>query len=202
VGYNYDALNRLLSKTYSGDTSASPSSCYSYDGATNGEGRLTAQWTQKGACSSSPDSNALTKSVVSAYDLLGRVKSLVHCVLTSCTTDYPGQTTYSYDLAGHLTTYSDGIGGHYFTNSYDSAGRLSTVTSSWSDSVHPSTLFSAQSYTPSGGLVSAVYGNNLTLTRTYDSRLRITGETDVSSIGQSPAIPVTISISGAEKTIP
>jgi len=204
VAYSYDALNRLKSKTYIGDQSASPSSCYLYDSSavSYGVGRLAAQWTQKGPCGSSPGSSSLTQTSVSAYDQLGRITSQVRCVLTSCTTDYPGQATYSYNIAGQLTNYSDGIGTHLFTNSYDSAGRLSTVTTNWIDTVHPPTLFSAQSYTPSGALASAVYGNNLTLTRTYDLRLRITGETDISSIGQSPAIPVTIGITGVEKTIP
>ena len=62
VNYTYDSLNRITSKSYSNDPSATPVSCFQYDASTvTGAGgyllgRLTNQWTQSasaGSCSTS-----------------------------------------------------------------------------------------------------------------------------------------------------
>jgi YD repeat-containing protein len=56
--YSYDALNRLISKSYSGEATShpTPSSCYLYDSDSNSGsntmGRLVAEWTQPGSCPS------------------------------------------------------------------------------------------------------------------------------------------------------
>ena len=52
ISYSYDALNRLLSKTYTNDITNTPSSCFQYDvtSVTNGIGRLAYSWTQNGVC--------------------------------------------------------------------------------------------------------------------------------------------------------
>ena len=178
--YAYDALNRLLSKSYSSnDPSLAPSSCYHYDTATGfGIGRLGTQWTQKGACSPAPPpTGAPSQTVIAAYDYMGRVKSEQQCVFSYCSPN--SQPTYTYDLAGELTSYGDGRGAMTFTNQYDTAARLQTLTDQ-----NAFTLFSAQAYSATGGVASALYGGTtpaaaaFTQTRTYDSRLRITGETD------------------------
>ena len=181
TSYTYDGLNRVLSKSYSSnDPSGAPSSCYQYDSAsTYGIGRLGNQWTQKGTCSSSPGAGVPSLTSISAYDAMGRVKSEQQCVFSNCSTDYPSLPTYNYDLAGDLTKYSDGLGTRYFTKQYDKATRLQTMTAGPSSF----TLFSAQGYGASGGVTSAFYGTTtpnagVSQSRTYDSRLRVTGETD------------------------
>jgi hypothetical protein len=177
-------MNRLLSKTFSSnDPSGAPSSCYQYDtAAVFGIGRLGKQWTQKSACGSPPPAGVTTPTLtsISAYDVMGRVTSEKQCVFSNCSMDYPSQPTYSYDIAGELTSYSDGQGLMFFTNGYDTAGRLQTLIAN--PLFVP--LFSAQSYS-SAGLTKALYGWTspqgtaaLSQTRTYDSHLRITGETD------------------------
>jgi hypothetical protein len=63
-----------------------------------------------------------------------------------------------------------------FSQTFDSAGRLTTVGSSWSDTTHLGTLFSAPSYQPFGALSSWLLGGHLAVTRSYDNRLRVTGQ--------------------------
>jgi hypothetical protein len=55
-------------------------------------------------------------------------------------------------------------------------------------------------YAAFGGLVNAAYGNGLlTLSRTYDNRLRINGETDTGSLAATPGT-ATVTITGAEQS--
>jgi len=210
TNYLYDALNRTTAKTYSGQNAAAlaiaaatASSCWQYDTATNGIGRLGAQWTQTGSCSIAPGSGALSQKTFALYDPLGRVTSEQQCVLTKCSTDYPGYSSYTYDLAGNMTNYGNGIGTTLFTNQYDAVSRLQTLTSSWNDATHPPDLFSAPSYTAAGGLVGGSYGQGLSLTRTYDSRLRTTSETDIRGATQATGGTTgsfVITITGSEQS--
>lgn len=218
TSYIYDVLNRLLSKR-SNDGAATPAACYQYDTSSlvlsggNLIGRLTNEWTQSagannGTCAAAiPTSGTtlLTTKSILAYDPVGRIQSEQTCVFpyptcaATATPEYP--LSYTYDLAGHITSYSNGNNSILFTNNYDGAGRLSSLTSSWSDATHPGTLFSLPSYDPAGQLTAATYGTGLTLTRTYDNRLRVTGESDHGGIAQT-AIPgtATITVTGTEQT--
>jgi hypothetical protein len=78
---------------------------------------------------------------------------------------------YKYDLTGKLLTYPSGYGNLNFTNSYDGAGRLSSITG-------PSLLFSVPSYTPAGALSGAQLGASIKMSRSFDSRQRVLSETD------------------------
>jgi len=207
VNYAYDNLNRLLSKTYSNDSAGTPSSCYQYDSpsVTNGAGRLSNEWTQSSStCGSSPPSSGMyTKTSIIAYDGLGRIENEQQCTPATCSSGSPYSPAYTYDFAGNLITATNGIsttptvGTLQFTNSYDAANHPLTTTSNWNDGNHPPSLFSAQSpasnavlcpgantsspYTASGSLMNATLGNGLTVSRTYDVRLRITCEIDGST---------------------
>jgi YD repeat-containing protein len=208
--YKYDALNRLLSKSYSTDTSGTPWSCRQYDvsSVTNGVGRLGNEWTQSasaGPCPTAlPSAGFLTKRSILAYDPLGRTKNEQQCTPSNCSSTTPYALTFNYDLAGNLTSYTNGISSTpgatasplTLTNCFDSGGRLQTTTSNWIDSTHPQSLFSAQMaqsstcsgsssptvstapYSPAGALQNAFYGTTLESLRSYDNRLRITGEQD------------------------
>ena len=177
TSYTYDALNRLLSKTYLNDPSGTASTCYIYDTASNGLGRLGSQWTQKAACLSPPalpSGGILTKSAISAYDAMGRVKSELRCMgLANCSSGGYAMA-YTYDLAGKLTSYPSGPNGLTFANAYDAVGHLLSLT----NTSQGTTLFSAPSYTPTGALSGVTLGSSLNMTRTFDSRLRVTSETD------------------------
>ena len=214
TNYSYDALNRLLSKTYTNDTTGTASSCYLYDGAstTNSVGRLTSQWTQTaslGACGTTlPSTGYLTLRSIVAYDKMGRLKNEQQSTPASQVSGKIYAPAYTYDLAGNLLTSTDGSTPSpttpgatlTFTNTFDDAGRLSTVKSNWSDTTsHPGTLFSAQAgttthcpnsastpYTAFGALMNATYGigsaaNVYTLNRSFDTRLRTTCEIDKGS---------------------
>jgi len=212
LGYSYDALNRVLSKTYLNDSFGTASSCYQYDTSSvpgtggNLVGRLTNAWTQKGNCSSQPALNSLatlTRRSMLSYDPMGRLLSEQQCTFANCKTAAPYNPTYDYDLAGNVMHHSNGIGTLTFTNCYNGAGQLSLVLGVSTSCSSPTglTLFSAPSYTAAGGLSGATYGTGLNLTRTYDSRMRITGETDTGNSVTNPT-PGTakITITGTDHT--
>ena len=211
TSYTYDALNRLLSKTYSSDPNKTALSCYQYDqsslagSSANLIGRLANEWTQSlssGACAATlPGSGYVTRRSILSYDPMGRVTSEQQCTPSNCTTTTPYALTYGYDLAGNLGQYTNGIGSIMLTPSYDEAGRLNQILSSWQDTTHPSPLFSSPTYYPGGQLQRATYGNGLTINRTYDNRLRITGETDSGQVvPQATAGSATVTITGAEQS--
>lgn len=197
IGYSYDAINRLIGKSYSDGT---PTSCYQYSAASvpYGVGKMTSEWTQP-ATGCSASGAFLTKRSIAAYDAMGRVLSEQQYTSASQASGVLYKPTYTYDLAGNLLTSDNGItitpvvNTLKFTNSFDGAGRLSTVVSNWIDSTHPQSLFAAEApssqtvqclqptsspYFPFGGLANAVYGNGIALSRTYDARLRVTCEID------------------------
>ncbi len=231
--YRYDALNRLLSKSYSDGATAF--SCYQYDASSascvlpspNSIGRLTNQWTQSSSAGSclAPTGGFLTKRSILCYDPMGRILNEQQYTPASqaAGTSYP--LAYTYDLAGNLLISTSGVGPTStpanpapitFTNTYDGAGRLQTLTSSWTNNgVFPVTLFSPPTampstpcanaitaqYAPFGGLANAAFGNGLTLNRAYDKRLRTTCENDVGT-GTTPATSgsATVTITGSEQT--
>ena len=224
VNYSYDALNRITAKSYSSDPSGTPTSCFQYDtSAVSGAGgnllgRLTNQWTQSasaGTCNASllTSGGYETLKAVLSYDPMGRALNVQQCTPSNCSSAAPYSLGYGYDLAGDLTSYTNGLsvtpgagqGPLTFVQTFDSAGRLQNVTSTWSDSTHPSTLFSAQKYAPPGVVTSAVYGNAITIGRSFNSVLLPTSENDTSSGGSggggSVAAPgsVTITVTGTEQ---
>lgn len=236
ISFGYDALNRLCYKVYGGsgaDLQACPSqpptntiAAYGYDvtslaGASNTIGRLTDARSYAG-------NTMVSERQPYSYDAMGRLLIERRCLVDNCS-QATFQPAYTYDLAGNLHTFTDGITRSptqppgtllTFTNAYDSGGRLETVTSNWSDGWHPSTLFQTQSGPPSppcgssatgpyagfGGLMNATlgsttYGTGLALNRNYDNRLRTNCEIDQNS-GNAAATSGsgTVTIIGAEQT--
>jgi len=154
--YQYDALNRLIQKSYSDGTTAVG---YGYDTAqpnfgcgtsVNGVGRLTA-------------SSVPGWSFCLLYDVMGRI------------TDKDLRTPQNqlhyldatYDLLGNPTYESSGyaFSGVYYT--YNTAARLTSATSGYSDSQNPANVFSAAHYNAFGALTSDTLGDNETETYTY-----------------------------------
>ncbi|WP_263359538.1 RHS repeat domain-containing protein [Acidicapsa ligni] len=231
TNYGYDALNRIISKVYINDASKTPISCFQYDTSPlasgkslNLVGRLTNSWTQGNsatACSSAPTAgNYRSLHSILAYNPMGQAISEQQCTPSNCASLKPYSSQAKFDLAGNLTYYTNGITTTpglnallSFTSSYDGADRLLSVKSSWNDSLlHPSSIFSAQSpssgpcgqrysYAAFGGLLNATLGSNLTLSRSYDSRLRRTCETDTAGpLANRTGGSATITIIGAEQT--
>jgi YD repeat-containing protein len=188
----YDALDRLLSTTFSGGTAnGTPSSCYAYDGSasSNMVGRLVQEWTQSftgTSCpSSAPGSGVITSYKVGFYDPMGRVLSSQQCILTMCNTGgVPFQISQMYDLAGHQiqvkqAAIANVIPQIQLSSNYDGAGQLNGIQSSWDGNPNPSNplnIFSAQSYVPAG-IQTWKLGNYLTFQKTYDQRFRPTSVT-------------------------
>jgi YD repeat-containing protein len=180
ITYGYDALNRLLSKTYSGGSAASTrSSCYQYDTALNGAGRLGGEWTQTGACPSSPPNNPETRHTILSYDTVGRITGDQQCHRGRCSSGAATTSAMHYDLVGNLTYYSNGIASIELGQSYDAAGRLQSIGSSLYGPQYPSypaTLLSVGAYSPAGALQNMNLGPVINVTRTYDQRLRVTSQ--------------------------
>ena len=133
TNFGYDALNRLLSKSYANAPAGSMTSCYTYDNAASsmyGIGRLWFEWTQNGSCPSQPPSAPLTSGYQSErvywqYDKMGRVATEIQCVMGFCTSATAPSTAppapncatpssasglaFCYDLAGDVTAYSNGL---------------------------------------------------------------------------------------------
>ena len=200
ITYSYDGLNRLLSKSYSDGTT--PYSCYQYDASTTAKstGRLSAEWTAPGSGSNSAGCTAtafITKRTVQAYDALGRILSEQQCTHNasgpgSCTasSSNPFALSYVYDLAGHPTAYTNGVnnvpgvGSITFGLQYDAAGRLQNLNSSWNPAANSAgsllPLFTADptnGYTSFNAIQNVILGNNIVVNKTYDNRLRTTGQT-------------------------
>jgi RHS repeat-associated protein len=209
VWYCYDVLNRVTGKAYTSQTCStaitSPVATYAYDtssvsGALNDIGKLTSATAYNG-------STIVAQTIPYDYDVMGRLVKEEQCTPANCSTA-PYSLLYSFDLAGDLTSATngasnDGIAEQY---SYDSVGRLITIAAvtTWEDNNHPSTLLSGTNYGPVGLLSANLAIDNetaqpgLTVGRSYDSRLRINTESDQgSNIVFAAGGATTLTIGGA-----
>jgi YD repeat-containing protein len=120
TSYGYDALNRNIRTSYSDGT---PGIERHYDAATNGKGRFYYHV----SFNLHPVSGyAYSRTVVNAYDSMGRVTSQSQGLLNAAATQWYDYTaTRTYDLAGHVTgqTYPSNRTVSY---SYAASGRLSS----------------------------------------------------------------------------
>jgi YD repeat-containing protein len=184
VHYSYDGLNRLVAKWFSGQgdaaiaiAAATLSSCYQYDGATIGVGRLSIDWTQSGMCATSPPANLKSMRTVLAYDSMGRVLQDQRCTGVRCNLpQFLRPMAYNYDFVGNQTKSSDGLSTRSFITQYDQAGRLLNFGGGVPGSAM--SLFSVQSYGPVG-FTGGTIGAQMSVQRTYDNRTRLAGETVV-----------------------
>jgi YD repeat-containing protein len=152
ASFSYDALNRLLGKSYS--DLATPFSCYQYDlsSVTNGIGLLSNAWTLPGSGSGCSPATApappaspgfLTLKSILAYDPTGRPTSAQQqqCVGSSCAAPSPYSLSMAYDLVGNMTVLINSVGASgqslTLTNYFDAASRPCLTTSSWNDNSPP-----------------------------------------------------------------
>jgi len=103
---------------------------------------------------------------------MGRVGSEQRCVANNCSTFLPYTLHHTYDLAGNLTSYDNGLGTLTLGLSFDAGGRLSSVTSSVFDATHPASLFNVLTFASTGLPKNYVLGSYTGVTRTFDNRLR------------------------------
>jgi RHS repeat-associated protein len=93
--------------------------------------------------------------------------------VTASTQQTGGQSyafNYTYNAAGLLKTQSYVPSGRTITYGYDSAGRVSTVTGSVGGV--PKTYVSSVGYAPHGGIEQVAYGNGLSESTSFNSRLQ------------------------------
>jgi RHS repeat-associated protein len=153
TSYQYDALNRLTQKSY--NDGSTPTTTYAFDAS----------------CHGTTYQNMIGRIEYAAvpgwyfcygYDVMGRPLRKDLSMSVPSGTLYHA---YAYDLLGDTTAETAGYGTAYYA--YNTAGRPITVTSSYSDTNNPATLFSSAHYNAFGGLNSDTLGNNETETYTY-----------------------------------
>jgi RHS repeat-associated protein len=168
--YSYDALNRLISKTYTDTTAAVH---YAYDGAS-----LSGCTTAPPALADSfPIGNRTAMCDSSgatswSHDQMGRIAAEARTITGSKAVT--NTTTYAYNVDGSLdhTVYPSG---YYIYDGYDTAQRSNFV----GDLVNSVTYVDDASYTPSG-LPASVFLDDttnvavITDTLTYNNRLQPT----------------------------
>jgi RHS repeat-associated protein len=169
----YDVLHRLTAKNYSDST---PAVSLSYDQASARGITLT---NTIGRISSASTAGTNPTGSVFSYDPLGRVVNNSQCTPANCsTTPFPVQ--YTYDLAGDMTSYTNGVvlsGSNVtFTQAFDAAARVTQLTSNFTpDANHPAILASVDStigFYPDSAIRKMTHGNGLTATWAFNNRLQ------------------------------
>ena len=180
ISYCYDALNRVTSKAYTMQSCPMSSSAvvatFTYDISSidgdsnfmNPVGRLIK--------ADQVSYGSVHATTYMDYDPMGRVQHQAQCVSTiNCAWGSWWVVTNTYDLAGNLASYTDAFG-NTFTQTFDGAGRPTSLASSWVDSAHPSNLINVASgngYLPTGALAAATLGNGLQEAFGYNNRLQV-----------------------------
>ena len=210
LSYCYDALNRITYKFYTSTFSCTQpvgyAGSYSYDtsnvtGSQNIVGRLTDEESYVGA-------TLVSERQPYAYDAMGRLLQENQYVLPGTASAKLFSPSYQYDLAGNLIASTDGATPVQstnttfpcvsslpwttlaFSNCFDSAGRLSSLTSNWA--TYPTNLFtvgSSNGYNPAGQLQNWTQGSvpsgtpALSVTQGYTNRLWLQS---ITANGQTP----------------
>jgi len=160
ITYDYDALNRVKTRTYNDGTAPNytdrtPAVTYTYDTVSAyGKGRLASV------------SSSVSGYSYSGYDAVGRVLGGSENISGQGSQTY--SMSYSYDLAGHVLTEAY-PSGHAVTNTYDNAGRLSSFTGNLGDGTTPRTYSTGISYDSASHWTREQFGTN-TPTPLYNKR--------------------------------
>lgn len=171
--YDYDLLNRVISRTYQNDSTATPPVYYKYDSQSllasaptfsrgSSVGRLVAVIYG--------DPTTSTTGNYQGYDALGRVKRSIQRTNDGQADQTYTFANYDYDLAGNLTsqTYPSG---RIVTSSYDNGGRLSGVNGQKTGET--SKPYASQlSYSAHGAVAEMKLGNNLWEHTIFNNRLQ------------------------------
>jgi len=173
--YTHDLLHRITNISYN-DTYTKPVALY-WDVTTwlpgQQKGRLVRQDNAgAGGC------GAPCAGEEYSYDIDGNIVEKVAWVPAG----WPATKTssYTYNYLDEQTSMTD-IWGNVYTTSYDRVGRPWQLTSTVSDTNHPPTLYTVNSFNPFGEITSANYGNGVARSMVYDKRGRVTSISDGSS---------------------
>jgi YD repeat-containing protein len=155
----YDALDRLLTRTYTGDSTLNVSNTYDQAGHGDGIGRLTSLTDQVGSLSRSYDARG--NIITDARTITGNLYS----------------NGFSYESAGRLSGVTYASSGWVLAYTRDSAGQITAVTTTQPG--HGATnLATSVTHLPFGPLLSLTWGNGVTDARTFDLDYRMTSITD------------------------
>jgi RHS repeat-associated protein len=164
----HDLLGRVVSIGYDDGT---PTKTFAYDKSAGTNFTDMTQLNLKGRLSLASVSNAMTAY---SYDAVGRAAYLDECLPSGCgTPGYNRQLHYVFDLAGNVTSSTDGAS---VTTTYtvSPASEMLSLTSSRSDSTDPANLVSNVQNGPNGP-VSYTLGNGLAAVHGYDALGRLNG---------------------------
>jgi RHS repeat-associated protein len=192
--YSPDKLHRVQSKSYSDGT---PTATFTYDVCPAGgcpTGVSPQLTTGRLVESSVPNAQTFY-----SYDPMGRVLNQWQCTPVNCGTSFY-TLAYGYDLAGDPTSIANGFG-TTLSSMYDTATRLTGVTSNISDSSHPANLLSAIQYNGAGLPKSESLGNTVSETLAYDNRLRMTSlnASSPTAVGATYATG-SVTVNGSERS--
>jgi len=169
--YTHDNLHRLIGISY--NDGSTPSVTLSFDQSSasgqtlsNYLGKLTSATAANGAA-----------STIFSYDKMGHVAEDWQCTPINCGSS-SFSLSFSYDYLGDLLSLTNSEEGVTYTYSYDTLARLTKLQSSLSDSNHPGTLLTVNTYNPLGEVTKATLGNGIVRTVAYDMRGRATSRTD------------------------
>jgi RHS repeat-associated protein len=157
----YDALDRLLTRTYSNDSSLNISLTYDETSAGHGFG--------VGHLTSGTDA---TGSLSRGYDERGNMTTDARTIASQLYS-----TSYAYESAGRLSSITYASSGWVIGYGRDSAGQIKYV-SATRPGHSAVNLASNITHMPFGPASSWTYGNGVTDTRTFDQDYRITSITD------------------------
>jgi RHS repeat-associated protein len=155
----YDALDRLLTRTYSGDSTLNVS--LTYDQAAHGFGI--------GHLTSGTDA---TGSLSRNWDERGNMTTDARTISSQLYS-----TGYTYESAGRLSSITYASSGWLVTYTRDSAGQITAVTTT--QPLHTAVnLATSVTHMPFGPVASLTWGNGVTDARTFDLDYRMTSITD------------------------
>jgi RHS repeat-associated protein len=158
----YDALDRILTRTYPADSSENVAFTYDQTGHGYGIGHLTSMTDAAGSLSQTWDQRG----------------NLTVSTRTISSKNY--KTDYSYQSAGRLSSITYASAGWLATYSRDSAGQVSGV--STTQPGHGATnVATSITHLPFGPVASLTFGNGMTDARTFDLDYRMTGVKDKST---------------------
>ena len=165
TNYTYDALDRLLTRTYPADSSLNVALTYDQTGTHgSGIGRLTSLTDQAGSLSLTWDQRGLLTT---------------HARTIGATTYTTG---YSYESAGRLASITYPTAGWKVAYVRDAAGQVTSMTDK-PPSSGAVNLATSIAHLPFGPVSGFTYGNGVTDTRTFDLDYRMTAVQDVGTSG-------------------
>jgi RHS repeat-associated protein len=147
--YAYDALNRNLTVTYANDPANTPTVTRTYDGATNGKGKL---WKTE------TSGDTASRTTIDGFDALGRPTSQSQQFYWNNAWSQPYTVSATYDKAGHVLTQTY-PSLHTTSYGYDGAGRTTSFAGNLGDDTDRS-YSSGMIYSPFGSMTKEQFGTN------------------------------------------